>query len=149
MLETKQESPRWPYATMLLCGTMGDRTPASRRFWRSSQIGVLVFLVAVFGAPYLKGLFPDPTRQLVGALLAGAAAYVVVRAFQRYLSELDELGRRIQLEAIAFAFAVLMVVGTAVAVAGTSLGFDVNPAWVLLGEPLRAVGLVRAARKYA
>lgn len=48
--------------------------------------------------------------------MAASAGWIVL-AYRRYFSELDELSRRLQYEAIAFAFGTLMLLGTTAAAA--------------------------------
>ncbi len=118
-----------------------------RRFFATA----LLTAVAIVAAAWVGRLLPlrSPGRIAV-ALLQGAASAVLIVAIARPLRHFDELQRRIQLEALALAFA-----GTGIL--GTGYGFLINAglpeidwgAWlwpVMAG--LWAVGLVIANRRY-
>ena len=64
-----------------------------------------VFLIVVAGNVLSEGMFRPPTVKLVAALaaIAAAAGYVVFRV--RRFSAMDEMHQRLELEALAAAFA--------------------------------------------
>ena len=118
-----------------------------RRFF-TLAIGVAIAIVA---AAWVGRQFPlrSPAR-IVVALIQGAASAVLIVAMARPMRHYDELQRRIQLEALALAFA-----GTAIL--GTAYGFLINAglpeidwgAWIWPAMAgLWAVGLVIAGRRY-
>lgn len=118
-----------------------------RRFFTIAVVTALVILGAAWAGKQLP--LRSPSRMAL-ALLQGVASAVLVVAMARPLRQYDELQRRIQLEALALAFA-----GTAIL--GTTYGFLVNAglpeidwgAWIWPGMAgLWAVGLVVAGRRY-
>ena len=70
-------------------------------------------------------------------------------SYWRYLASLDEMGRRIQLEALAIAYGSTLLAFSTLGAAGLILGFSISPAWVLAAEPLRGIVLAINARRYA
>jgi hypothetical protein len=97
-------------------------------------------------APLLDSVSPYGKLVLIPGTAASTAW--IVLAYRRYFSELDELSRRIQYEAIAFAFGALMLLGMTAAAATVVTGLTVHPLWLIVAEPLRGLGLVLAARRY-
>lgn len=97
----------------------------------------------------------QPARAL-GALLAPVGVALIVWAYVRYLGQLDELRRLIQLEALAFSYGTVMTLGafwlgfniTDFAFA-SSTGGGVVFYTLLLAEVLRGVALVVLARRRA
>ena len=119
----------------------------SRRFLALA----LATAVAIVAAAWVGRHFPprSPARIAI-ALVQGAASAVLIVAIARPLRHLDELQRRIQLEALALAFA-----GTGIL--GTSYGFLINAglpeidwgSWIWpVMTVLWVVGLVVASRRY-
>lgn len=136
----------WPYASLLFCGHFGGATPGSRRLNRHGYVAMAILL----GSLWLTSGLPDSVPGGDWALVVGAAAasLIVVRGFQQYFAGLDELSLRIQYEAIAFAFSVTLVAAMVLGAISVVRPFELNPVFVMLAEPLRGVGLVRAARRY-
>jgi hypothetical protein len=147
--ETNDESS-WPYASLLLFGFFGHNSPGGRKLsWRTGGALVL-FLVAAMGIQGALGpIIPQPVwiTLVPVSILAIAAAYVV------YLRGLDELNRRIQLEAFALAYAATMVIYFA-AVAVSVRDMSHLPRvpgltyLIVFAEPLRGAFLVYLAKKY-
>ena len=120
--------------------------------WRRRFIAqALVIALAIVAGAWLGRQLPlrSPARIAI-ALLQGAASGWLIVAIARPLRRYDELQRRIQLEALALAFA-----GTGVL--GTGYGFLINAglpeidwgAWIWPAMAgLWAVGLVIAGRRY-
>ena len=82
-----------------------------------------------------------------------AVAYIVW-AYVRYLKELDELSRLLQLQALAFSYGAVMTLAAAwagLAVAGFAFDRPMYPgmvfAWLLIAEALRGAVLVYLARR--
>lgn len=138
----------WPYASLLFWGFFGLDTPEGRRFGlETAGWFALLALAAVTAA---VGRVP--------AALGVALPIVVLGlgwSYTRYLSRLDELSRRIQLDSFAVSYGAAMALGAGLAgwamVDPEGLG-AISPAalfWVLGGaEVVRGVVLVRLARRY-
>jgi len=130
----------WPYASMLIFGYFGADTPAGKRLARETSAAlVLIVVAAVLGGVWSMGI------------PAGVAA--IGWSYARYLPQLDELSRSIQLRALAFSYGAAMTLGAAVlAVALAWPDAAIGPAGsfvaLVLAEPLRGVALVVLARKY-
>lgn len=128
--ETRKQAARWSRRYILL------------------SIGVALLIVA---AAWVGRQLPlrSPARIAV-ALVQGVASAALVVAIVRPIRFYDELQRRIQLEALAFAFA-----GTAIV--GSTYGFLIKAglpqidwgAWIWPGMVvLWVIGLVIATRRY-
>lgn len=111
----------------------------------------LATALAIIAAAWVGRQFPlrSPVR-ISMALVQGAATAVLIVALARPMRQMDELQRRIQLEALALAFA-----GTAIL--ATAYGFLINAGlpeidwgeWIWPGMTvLWVIGLVIAGRRY-
>jgi hypothetical protein len=113
---------------------------------RHTLAGLAIVAASAVAATLVNPIWPDSELLLVPGALGGMTWIFV--AYRRYFGELDQLSLRIQLEGIAFAFAALLFLGFAAGLAASITGVRINPLWIVLGEPLRGVGLVLAARRY-
>ena len=119
-----------------------------RRRFLALALGTALAIVA--GAWVGRQFPPRSLARIAIALVQGAASAVLIVAIARPLRQLDELQRRIQLEALALAFA-----GTGIL--GTTYGFLINAglpeidwgSWIWpVMTVLWVVGLVVANRRY-
>src|SRR5262245_11369525 len=114
-METEQPEDRdskWPSLSMLMYGTFGSQTAEGARYhrqcWRT-LIGLtlgeilLLTLYHVYRVEWLK--------TASGCLPAVAFAYIAW-ALRRYLLALDELARRLQLEAMAWTYLCCLPIAT-------------------------------------
>lgn len=144
-LEHKKEAS-WPYATLLLLGFFGTGDPAGKRLaWRTTG-GLLLLIAAFIGAEAARGY-----SALANALLLTTPLTVafLVWSYKEYLGALDELSRKIQLEAFAWAYGAALVVLVGWFALVTATGVYVSPLWILLTEGFRGLALVMVARRYA
>lgn len=139
----------WPYASLLLFGFFGTDTPAGRRLARRTSFGLVLFLVAIVGLRD-GGAGLVPRTVWAGALPVATAG--IGLAYARYLAELDELSRMIQLKALAFSYGVAMTLAFALAGLAASTRSPGHPAFYLTAlvivEGLRGLALVVLARRY-
>jgi hypothetical protein len=138
----------WPFSSMLLIGTFGhSHTPASRRYHLEAAIAVAILLVGALIANALApalGIRP----MLFRGILASTVFVFLGAALWRYVGSLDELSRRLQLEAMAISYIcaiALFVVCDTVAGAG---GWTVRPVYFVALELLRGASLALLARNY-
>jgi len=142
------EDSRWPTTPMLAYGTFGMRTPAGRRYHIRCSLA-LAAMVACFLAPaLLRRSVPVGILRIVIALAPGAAFVYIAWEFRRYLSALDELARRIQLESIAWTYLCGLAVAMLLGGIGLVYGWRFNPAWFIVLEPVRAGWLYFVSRRY-
>ena len=80
--------------------------------------------------------------------LTGAFFAFIAWAFWKYLGELDELARRIQLEAIALTYLTGLGAFGFLTAFGYQAHWTVNPVWFIFLEPVRGLWLWRLARRY-
>jgi hypothetical protein len=148
--DASEERAVWPYSWLFWTGTFGSDTRAGRALGFRTALGLLL---VVLGSSLVQIPALQPAR-LVGALLVPAGVGVIVWAYVRYLAELDELRRLIQLEALALSYGVVMTLGSVwfgLDAAGFVFARSAPGGWVfctlVLAEPLRGVALVVLARR--
>jgi hypothetical protein len=81
---------------------MSQRSVA-RAYTREFGIAMAAYVIVVLVSIKLVGGLDQPLKTLV-ALTPVVPAALALIAYLRFLSRMDELGRRIQLEALAFGF---------------------------------------------
>lgn len=113
-----------------------------------------VFVLAYFGARAgLEVVEPGSTAAFALAMLPVPAFAGLIYAYTRAVRSMDELGRRIQLEALALAFPIALLVAFTAGLLDLA-GFhgagnwDLPRLWPLLLVPYW-LGLARAQRRYA
>lgn len=102
------ESSRWPACPMLLWGTFGTKTPAERRYLSRVLKGAAVFVGWVLFA--FAAHLPRPVIGSITSVAVGALVTYIAWELRRYLLVLDELARRMQLEAMAWTYLTGLVV---------------------------------------
>ncbi len=142
-------SPRWPASAMLLYGTFGSRTPAGRRYHLRSGLALAVTVGWILLAPWaVHAAGAAHFWHVLASLVPGIAFAYIGWEFRRYLLALDELARRIQLEAIAWTYLTGMAVALMLGYAVLVTGWRFNPAFFILLEPVRAAWLYVVSRRY-
>ena len=130
-----------------------NSTASAKRSWSFFLVPagfVLAYFVARAG---LESVEPGSLPALALALLPVVAFAVLVRAYVLAVRGMDELGRRIQLEALALAFPIALLVAFTAGLLDLA-GFhgrgnwDLPRLWPLLLMPYW-FGLVRAQRRYS
>jgi hypothetical protein len=149
MTKNSLDQAPWPYASLLLFGIFGTDSPEGKRYLRRTTIALLL---AGVGARTLHS--PAFATRSIGATAIIGGVFAISWAFVRYMSELDELSRRIQLEALAIAYGCVMMLAF-IWFALVSVGSQataVSPAqavgWLLMAEPLRGIALIHVAKRY-
>ena len=152
------ETPRWEPCSILLWGTLGTRGPAERRYIVRCYLAVVLaagwLLVARFAH-----FRPKPVILSVTTLVGGIVITFIALEFRHYLSEIDELARRMQLEAMAWTYLTGFVVAAWLGVAGalsqTIAHWAFKPEVLLmipylffLLEPVRGGWLYYLSRRY-
>jgi hypothetical protein len=135
-------SPQWPTAPMLMYGTFGTRSPAGRRYHFRSGLALAAMVVCMLSGVLLSA-------PVLTALAPGAAFVYIVWEFRKYLSALDELARRIQLESIAWTYLSGLAVAMLLGGLGLVYGWLPNPLWFIVLEPVRAGWLYFVSRRYS
>jgi len=133
---------------MFWLGTFGCNSAAGRRYHRHAFGALAVLAVAVIVSVWLDRRFGAAVGKWVAGVGTPLVFTYIVAVFHRYIGELDELARRVQLEAVLIAFLFVILGGIALFSVWMFTGWAANPAWVLLAEPVRGVGLIVAARRY-
>ncbi len=138
---------------MLFFGTFSSRTSEGRRYHIRCYAALFLVVVLLIVAFLVRQYVPRLSAAAVAAVPGAGFAYIGWE-FRRYLMALDELARRIQLEAVACTY----LTGLAgAAMAGGLLwayGGDVQAGWLnpfplfLLLEPVRGIWLYVVSRRY-
>jgi hypothetical protein len=147
MRTAPEQRTTWPGSSILIWGTFGSSTPEGRRYHRRCCLALGVLFVGHFIAAGL----PQTSGTMLSAILPGATFAFISWEFKRYLNALDELARRIQLEALAWTY--LTGLTLACALGGVMLAYKLqpwfpNPLSFILLEPVRAVWLYAVSRRY-
>jgi len=96
------EGSRWSACEMLLWGALGTKSNAERRYKTRSALAASV--VVCWGLiAFAMHLRPKIITSTIVFLAAFSISYIAWE-LRRYLTQLDELGRRMQLEAIAWTY---------------------------------------------
>ena len=133
---------------MFWLGTFGRDSEAGRRYHRQAFGALLGLAVVVAACVMMRKLWGAGVALWVAGVGTPVVFAYIMWSYYRYVHELDELARRVQLEAVLFAF-IFVVLGAIVASSVWMFtGWVAHPIWFLLAEPVRGLGLVLAARRY-
>ena len=137
------ESRGWPTAPILLWGTFGKGSAAGRKYHFRAGMALVVALSVALLTVRLRWLAP------VSVFMPAATLAYIGWEFRKYLSGLDELGRRIHMEAICLTYLTALVLIAAAGGYAALAHINVNPIWLVLIEPIRAGWLWLTARRYS
>lgn len=147
---------------MLMYGVFTTRTPAGQRYFRRCLIAyAILILPTLLFLIHHRHYVPRsgwvshgmPTFGHSTAILLPIVCSYIVLEFRRYVLSLDELARRLQVEAMAWTYASgLILAALLLAIWFESLGkVDLAwfcPVWFFLLEPVRACWLYFLCRRY-
>jgi hypothetical protein len=136
------EGSRWSVPSMLACGTLGENTPAAKRYFRRSFVALAMLALAMVIAT------TTPGGKYVMAVAPGLFFLYIALEFRRYMFAQDELARRIHFESIVLTYLTALVIAMAVGGLVSVFKWNVNPMWFVIVEPIRAFWLYRIARRY-
>ena len=141
----QSDLPTW---SMLMYGHFfGDASPRSQRAKRRARIGMLVFLCAFLAASFVPGLTREARSVIVGALVGSALTYSAWEAW-RYTTGLDELARRLYLEAFAITYLIGLAMFSTLGMLEDVAGWKVSPMVFMVLEPVRAAVLTWRSRRF-
>ena|ERR1051326_1919002 len=145
------EESRWPAFPILFYGTFGSRTSAGRRYHRQFGIALGVLVFGMLALTMFRADIPAEIHRPLIGLLPGAVFIYIAWSCYGYLRTLDELARRMQLEAMAWTY--LTGIAAAVLLGGLALAYNwgqwfLNPVWLLILEPVRGAWLYVVSRRY-
>jgi hypothetical protein len=147
------DGSKWPASAMLGYGTFGMRTPAGRRYHTRTAIALAMAILCPAAAILAGDFYHNSTWRVILSLVPGAVYLYIAWELRRYILALDELARRIQLEAMAWTY--LAGMGVASLVGGVALIYGwhwnrlwLNPLLYLFLEPVRGCILYYVARRY-
>jgi hypothetical protein len=149
---------KWPTCSMLMWGTFGTKTPAERRYvFRSCAAAGAV--LALFLIAKVMHFQPRPIVLRVVLIAVGLLMTYIALEFRRYLYQLDELARRMQMEAMACTYITGFVMAAWMGILWPFSSFLVHwqykptvlfmiPFLYFLLEPVRAGWLYYLSRRY-
>lgn len=143
---SRNDSSQWPTRPMLAYGTFGG--PDGRRYHSRCGLALAAMVVCILSSVLLRSLVPKGNLDLIAALAPGAAFFYIAWEFRKYLTALDELARRIQLESIAWTYLCGLAVAMLLGGLGMVYGWRLNPLWFIVLEPVRAGWLYFVSRRY-
>jgi len=121
--ESNPAPSRWPISEMLARGTFGTNTSAERRLViRNKIIGALIF-VSVMACR----VYPKPITAMCTFFLVAVLCTYYALEKRKYFLSLDELPRRIELEGMAWAYSI----GVLLALWLGGIGYAVSLRWPL------------------
>ena len=136
----------WPYKSLLLLGTFGSNDAAGRQYTRQCWRAVTFLVIVIVLLNLVNIKWPQYTW--LPTSLFGAIFIYIAFALWQYITRLDELARRLQLEAMALTylvgFAAFLFAGTL----GLSFKWTFSPLWYVALEGVRGLVLVVLARRY-
>ena len=143
-MERELDHPaEWPYRTLILTGTFGWKDPAGKRLHRQAILHTGLLVLAMIALLVCNARWPAlawlPSSVVVTVFLLGA-----FRLWQ-YIANLDELSRRIQLEALAMTYLVGFGIFFAL---GMLSSIRINPVCYVFLEFVRGPVLALRARSY-
>jgi hypothetical protein len=156
--DSNDNDPRWPRSPMLMWGVFSTRTPAGRRYVRQCAIALTILVLpSLFFLIHHYSHFHYFKPQTFGratAILLPIVFARIVWELRKYLLSLDELARRLQVEAMAWTYLTGFVLAAVLCgIWLESLGkVDLAwfcPVWFVLLEPVRASWLYVLSRRYS
>ena len=132
----------WPTKDIFWLGYFGAHTPEGLRY-RNRSLGALAFLIVA-----MCTLVLIPAAKPLAAVVPGLVFAFIAYEWWRYVTSLDELARRIQMEAMAFTYILGVFVMMALSGLALALQWNINPVVFIFLEPLRAWRLLTLARRY-
>jgi len=151
------DDSQWPRCAMLMWGVFSTKTPQGRQYVRASYAAAAMVIVPTFlffihqhwHMHYMsKRLFTT-----VIAVAMPSAISLIVWEFRKYLLSLDELARRLQLEAMACTYLTGFIMASVLCGIWLEALPNVDaiwfcPLWFALLEPVRAGWLYALSRRY-
>lgn len=151
------EETSWTSCAMLMWGVFSTKTPEGSRYVRRCFVaGLLVVVPTVLFAIHQSLHLHYVSKRIYTGYLAAVMPLVfgiMAWEFRKYLLSLDELARRLQVEAMAWTY----LTGFVLAATFCGIWLEMypqvsamwlSPLWFLLLEPVRAGWLYALTRRY-
>ena len=146
-----EQNSAWPACDILALGYFGAGTPNGARFRNRSLSALLGWVVLYLVCFFVVKTHPQavtPLKVLLG-IVPGLAFTYIGWEWWRYVGSLDELARRMQLDAAAWTYGIGMGACLIIGSLYTDLGWDFNPGFFFIFlEPVRATRLWVLSRKF-
>lgn len=140
------ESSEWPVRQILWLGYFGPNTPEGTRFRNRSVLALALFIGGMLFSAWMR---EHVWIQFVWAVVPGLTFGYIAWEWWRYISHLDELARRLQVEAAAWTYGVGLAIAMAFGGIFSVLHWNFNPILMMIVlEPIRAWRLWVLARRF-
>jgi hypothetical protein len=140
---------RWPWWSMVLYGHFGpEASLESRRADARSRLAIAGFVLAAIAVTLAPGLEPTVRSRTIAALVPPLLAYLAWERW-RYALGLDELARRLYLEAFAITYLSGLALFSVFGLLDALAGWQVPPLAFVALEPIRAAVLAWRSRPFA
>lgn len=133
---------------ILANGTFGARSLARRRYNLRSGLALAAFVIWMFGSDLLRPWVPKGILDPISALAPGVTFSYVAWQLGRYLTAMDELERRIQMESITWTYLSGLAIAMLLGGFSTVYGWRLNPGWFIVLEVVRARWFHLVSRRY-
>jgi hypothetical protein len=144
--------PQSPQESIPLYGFFNRQSPEGRRFHRRNCGVVVAFVIATVLWTYLGRHFDwaplDPVNQILPHFLFGATYSYYAWALWKYVGELDELARSIQLQAIFLTYLTGLAGVSFFSLLRDPADAHMNYVYFIILEFVRAFWLWIIARRY-
>lgn len=146
-MQSQEDKSSWPTSSMLWIGTFGPGSPGGRSYQTAcySALGVLLLGVLLL-TPFSKAY---PILRWPLGILPGVVFTFIAWRLWLYVSQLDELSRRLQMEAMAITYLIGMAASLLLGGLALVFNWNINPGLYLFLDIIRAFVLVKLARRYA
>jgi len=156
---TQERGSLWATCPILSWGIFGTKTRAERRYMRRTLLGAATAAAWVLIA-LARDFHPKAILLPLTALVLGAVVTNVAWEISRYIRQLDELARRLQLEALAWTYLTGFVaaawLGVLAPLSSTLMHWPYKRSFLLLSpflyhivlEPVRSAWLYFLSRRY-
>ena len=141
-----EKSNAWPARDIFWLGYFGSGTPEGARYRNRSLSALGVLVVVQLMTSF--GLFQVGVWRLAPALALGLMFGWIAWEWWRYIQSLDELARRLQVEAMAFTYIVGVFVMMALGGLAMAFAWKLSPTVFILLELVRAQRLAVLTRRY-
>lgn len=146
--ETRDNRADFPFWSTLMFGHFWGESSASESAKRRSRIAMLMFLIALVVASVIPGFERELRHTFVNVLVGLTLTYFAWEAW-RYTTGLDELARRLYLEAFAITYLIGLAMFSVLGVLQDIAGWNISPLVFMVLEPVRLAVLAWRSRQFA
>ena len=143
-IDKDEHAAKWPTRDILSLGYFGSGTPEGARY-RNRSLSALALLV--IGSALCAAFKQFTPLRFLMAALPGLAFGYIAWEWWRYINHLDELARRLQMEAMAWTYLIGLFAAMALGGVCAALNWPFNPVLFIVLELVRAHRLLVLSRR--